>query len=115
MLENNCLNHLHTGEIQSHSCEWLKHTSENGGTPPTVALVQADIHFSIMDDIAGSSGIALVAISRDRSAWWTFVAADPISALVSSDQVRAGAGCHRSGGESRILKLWSCTYNRVYR
>ena len=28
-------------EVQSHSCEWLKQTSENGGTPPTVALVCA--------------------------------------------------------------------------
>ena len=27
--------------VQSYSCEWLKHTSENGGTPPTVALVAA--------------------------------------------------------------------------
>ena len=27
------------GGVQSHSCDWLKHTSENGGTPPTVALV----------------------------------------------------------------------------
>ena len=26
--------------VQSYSCEWLKHTSENGGTPPTVALVK---------------------------------------------------------------------------
>ena len=26
--------------VQSYSCEWLKHTSENGGTPPTVALVE---------------------------------------------------------------------------
>ena len=25
--------------VQSYSCEWLKHTSENGGTPPSVALV----------------------------------------------------------------------------
>ena len=24
--------------VQSNSCEWLKHTSENGGTPPTVTL-----------------------------------------------------------------------------
>ena len=27
--------------VQSYSCEWLKHTSKNGGTPPTVALVRA--------------------------------------------------------------------------
>ena len=27
-------------EVQSHSCEWLKNTSGNGGTPPTVALVK---------------------------------------------------------------------------
>ena len=28
--------------VQSYSCEWLKHTSENGGTPPTVASVTGD-------------------------------------------------------------------------
>ena len=31
--------------VQSYSCEWLKHTSENGGTPPTVALVLTSIVF----------------------------------------------------------------------
>ena len=32
--------------VQSYSCEWLKHTSENGGTPPTVALVRISCHIS---------------------------------------------------------------------
>ena len=31
--------------VQSYSCEWLKHTSENGGTPPTVALVTLDFYY----------------------------------------------------------------------
>ena len=39
--------------VQSYSCEWLKHTSENGGTPPTVALVSTAVCPEIHNKVVG--------------------------------------------------------------
>ena len=31
--------------VQSHSCDWLKHPTENGGTLPTVVVVRRTFFF----------------------------------------------------------------------
>ena len=55
--------------VQSHSCDWLKHASENGGTPPTVALV--DCLKTITQDrftVGMASCLPLIVPSRNRIA-----------------------------------------------